>query len=74
MKLESSIKELHDMFMDIAMLVENQVTGVVPASWGREGSSGRPRRMLEAGCGGTVIGSVRKGETAAPDPRGRLHS
>lgn len=26
-RLESSIKELHDMFMDIAMLVENQVTG-----------------------------------------------
>lgn len=27
MRLESSIKELHDMFMDIAMLVENQVAG-----------------------------------------------
>lgn len=27
MRLESSIKELHDMFMDIAMLVENQVSG-----------------------------------------------
>ncbi|XP_074257624.1 syntaxin-3 isoform X1 [Saimiri boliviensis] len=26
-RLESSIKELHDMFMDIAMLVENQVSG-----------------------------------------------
>lgn len=25
-RLESSIKELHDMFVDIAMLVENQVT------------------------------------------------
>lgn len=25
MRLESSIKELHDMFVDIAMLVENQV-------------------------------------------------
>ena len=24
-RLESSIKELHDMFVDIAMLVENQV-------------------------------------------------
>lgn len=24
-KLETSIKELHDMFMDMAMLVENQV-------------------------------------------------
>lgn len=27
-RLESSIKELHDMFMDIAMLVENQVRAV----------------------------------------------
>lgn len=26
-RLESSIKELHDMFVDIAMLVENQVRG-----------------------------------------------
>ncbi len=25
-KLETSIKELHDMFMDMAMLVESQVT------------------------------------------------
>ncbi len=25
MRLESSIKELHDMFVDIAVLVENQV-------------------------------------------------
>ena len=25
MKLENSIRELHDMFMDMAMLVENQV-------------------------------------------------
>ena len=25
MKLETSIRELHDMFMDMAMLVENQV-------------------------------------------------
>lgn len=25
-RLESSLKELHDMFLDIAMLVENQVT------------------------------------------------
>lgn len=28
-RLESSIKELHDMFVDIAMLVENQVTELV---------------------------------------------
>ena len=27
MKLEQSIKELHDMFMDMAMLVESQVGG-----------------------------------------------
>ena len=26
MKLENSIRELHDMFMDMAMLVENQVS------------------------------------------------
>jgi t-SNARE complex subunit (syntaxin) len=26
MKLEKSIKELHDMFMDMAMLVESQVS------------------------------------------------
>lgn len=29
MRLESSIKELHDMFVDIAMIVENQV----PQMW-----------------------------------------
>jgi len=28
-KLENSIRELHDMFMDMAMLVENQVRGIV---------------------------------------------
>ena len=27
-KLETSIKELHDMFMDMAMLVESQVSSV----------------------------------------------
>lgn len=32
MRLESSIKELHDMFVDIAMLVENQVHACV-ISW-----------------------------------------
>lgn len=29
MRLESSIKELHDMFVDIAMLVENQVCEIL---------------------------------------------
>lgn len=29
MKLENSIKELHDMFMDMAMLVESQVRNYV---------------------------------------------
>jgi Syntaxin len=29
MKLEKSIKELHDMFMDMAMLVESQVCVIV---------------------------------------------
>lgn len=37
-RLESSIKELHDMFMDIAMLVENQVSG---------SKSGRPKLSQE---------------------------
>lgn len=46
MRLESSIKELHDMFMDIAMLVENQVASrekgthflesILEVQWGRE--------------------------------------
>ncbi len=30
MKLENSIRELHDMFMDMAMLVENQVYDLEP--------------------------------------------
>ena len=29
MKLENSIRELHDMFMDMAMLIENQVCWVI---------------------------------------------
>lgn len=29
-KLENSIRELHDMFMDMAMLVENQVIYLTP--------------------------------------------
>lgn len=33
MKLENSIRELHDMFMDMAMLVENQVR---PTNFGKE--------------------------------------
>lgn len=28
-KLENSIRELHDMFMDMAMLVENQVKSLI---------------------------------------------
>lgn len=28
-KLETSIRELHDMFMDMAMLVESQVTNTI---------------------------------------------
>lgn len=35
-KLETSIRELHDMFMDMAMLVESQVRGPM-ASQGGEG-------------------------------------
>lgn len=54
MRLESSIKELHDMFVDIAMLVENQVT--VGAAWaGRRGSPGLPEKgetgLLESRVG-----------------------
>lgn len=43
-RLESSIKELHDMFVDIAMLVENQVTELVGVGSGRlsENSPERP--------------------------------
>lgn len=33
MKLESSIKELHDMFMDMAMLVESQVRYTIKISF-----------------------------------------
>lgn len=44
MRLESSIKELHDMFMDIAMLVENQVTGSGHHPGEREESSGPPEK------------------------------
>lgn len=40
MRLESSIKELHDMFMDIAMLVENQVSGRGCSVAGRRGELG----------------------------------
>uniref|UniRef100_A0A3Q7Q0K2 Syntaxin-3-like n=2 Tax=Callorhinus ursinus TaxID=34884 RepID=A0A3Q7Q0K2_CALUR len=43
-RLESSIKELHDMFMDIAMLVENQVTGSGHHPGEREESSGPPEK------------------------------
>lgn len=31
-KLETSIKELHDMFMDMAMLVESQVNNIIDAT------------------------------------------
>lgn len=40
-RLESSIKELHDMFVDIAMLVENQVRGHAGTwPWGHRDSQG----------------------------------
>ena len=35
-KLETSIRELHDMFVDMAMLVESQV-GTAPATVGARG-------------------------------------
>lgn len=73
MRLESSIKELHDMFMDIAMLVENQVTGCASRTAGGEGAQVPLRAvrkgMLEARGGGTVIGNVHNGETESQPPR-----
>ena len=45
MKLENSIRELHDMFMDMAMLVESQV-------WAAGGGMGEGARVSEWGCGG----------------------
>lgn len=32
-KLENSIRELHDMFMDMAMLVESQVKTLMPSQY-----------------------------------------
>ncbi|GCC43800.1 hypothetical protein chiPu_0027848 [Chiloscyllium punctatum] len=43
-KLENSIRELHDMFVDMAMLVESQVQAR-PNSW--PPSPHRPRRQRE---------------------------
>lgn len=48
MRLESSIRELHDMFMDIAMLVENQVA----ARPGPPGVGGGEGRAPEEGTQG----------------------
>lgn len=38
-KLETSIRELHDMFVDMAMLVESQVRGGVGGEWPRSRTS-----------------------------------
>ncbi|XP_067393838.1 syntaxin-1A isoform X1 [Emydura macquarii macquarii] len=47
-KLENSIRELHDMFMDMAMLVESQVGGTGPAvppfPGNRPGAAAKPER------------------------------
>lgn len=61
-RLESSIKELHDMFVDIAMLVENQArpggarggTGDMGGTWDRTGT-GRDPRASPRGGGSTPI-------------------
>uniref|UniRef100_A0A8B9R3S6 Syntaxin 3 n=1 Tax=Anas platyrhynchos TaxID=8839 RepID=A0A8B9R3S6_ANAPL len=61
-RLESSIKELHDMFVDIAMLVENQArpggarggTGDMGGTWDRTGT-GRDPHMSPRGGGSTPI-------------------
>lgn len=49
-KLETSIRELHDMFVDMAMLVESQVRregqreGLGPPAWGRRARTKPPAR------------------------------
>lgn len=48
MKLESSIRELHDMFMDMAMLVESQVFEFIMQACSIDnvaGRDGRPYRV-----------------------------
>ncbi|XP_048375473.1 syntaxin-1A isoform X1 [Sphaerodactylus townsendi] len=58
-KLETSIRELHDMFMDMAMLVESQ-----PPSWGVSGSAAYlpcPSRLME-GC------EIGRAAVAGPKP------
>lgn len=53
-RLESSIKELHDMFVDIAMLVENQAR-----RWDGQGTAGGTGRDPDLGMG-------RDGDTGTP--------
>uniref|UniRef100_A0A3B3T1J6 Syntaxin 3a n=1 Tax=Paramormyrops kingsleyae TaxID=1676925 RepID=A0A3B3T1J6_9TELE len=53
-RLESSIKELHDMFVDIAMLVENQVNVCFPhRNW-----KGHRVECVSRGPGGAVLGPL----------------
>lgn len=66
-KLENSIRELHDMFMDMAMLVESQVGMAVaqgPAHRGAGGERGR-------GAAGTGTGSTGQ-PVGTPSPRSPL--
>ena len=44
-KLENSIRELHDMFVDMAMLVESQVPDMIAESMSTCRESIRPRRV-----------------------------
>lgn len=43
MKLETSIRELHEMFMDMAMFVETQVMRHLPHALAREAREARAR-------------------------------
>ena len=66
-KLENSIRELHDMFVDMAMLVESQVGMAVaqgPAHRGAGGERGR-------GAAGTGTGSTGQ-PVGTPSPRSPL--
>ena len=53
-KLETSIRELHDMFVDMAMLVESQVRGA------------RRREGLDPVCVG--VEDLHKAPSEVPDP------
>lgn len=62
-RLESSIKELHDMFVDIAMLVENQVRGHAGTwPWGHRDTQGPSHGDTRTGRD-TAVGTQRQAGT-----------